>query len=166
MWFAQYLHTIVLIMKLKLTSNHEERTRFIASQIGANLKGGECIELIADVGGGKTTFVRGLVKGAGSKSHVSSPTFSISKLYKANKFDIVHFDFYRLEEVDLIEYEVEEAVLDDSTVIVVEWSEAIRHVLPEDRLQLTIQAPDENKRILSFSAPDKLRYLTKDCLIT
>lgn len=153
-------------MKLELVSNNEARTRLIASQVGAKLKGGECIELISDIGGGKTTFVRGLVKGAGSKSHVSSPTFSISKLYKTKRFNIVHFDFYRLEEVDLIEYEVEESILDDTTVIIVEWSEAIRHVLPEDRLQLTIKFIDENKRLLSFVAPDRLEYLINDCLMS
>ena len=68
--------------------------------------------------------------------------------------------------MDLIEYEVEESILDDTTVIIVEWSEAVIHVLPEDRLQLTIKFIDENKRLLSFVAPDRLEYLINDCLMS
>jgi len=49
------------------------------------LRGGEVIELAGDIGGGKTTFVRGLARGAGSSDVVSSPTFTISKVYKVSK---------------------------------------------------------------------------------
>jgi tRNA threonylcarbamoyladenosine biosynthesis protein TsaE len=63
---------------MKIVTNSPEQTIDVAKSIGARLKGGECIELTSDVGGGKTTFVRGLVSGAGSTDHVSSPTFTIS----------------------------------------------------------------------------------------
>ena len=134
----------------------------LSEQIGRNLKGGECIELISDVGGGKTTFVRGLAKGAGSSDHVSSPTFTISKVYKTPKFEIVHFDFYRLQEAGLIEHEIEEAVYEPSTVIVVEWSDIVRHVLPEDRLQIKISIVNEEGRELEFSYSPSLAYLIED----
>lgn len=133
-----------------------------AETIGKNLKGGEVLELIADVGGGKTTFVRGLAKGAGSKNHVSSPTFTISKVYKTQTFEIVHFDFYRLEEVGLIEYEIQEAIFDPSTVIVVEWSDVIKHILPDERLTVQIQSDSEDTRILNLSFSAYLEYLTED----
>lgn len=131
----------------------------LARKIGGQLEGGECIELVSDVGGGKTTFVRGLADGAGSGDHVSSPTFTVSKVYKTKSFDIVHFDFYRLQDADLIAYEVEEAVLDPKTVIVVEWSEIIKHVLPEARLVVSISALSENKRSIRISCDGKLDYL-------
>ncbi len=134
----------------------------LSEQIGRNLKGGECIELISDVGGGKTTFVRGLAKGAGSSDHVSSPTFTISKVYKTPKFEIVHFDFYRLQEAGLIEHEIEEAVYEPSTVIVVEWSDIVRHVLPEDRLQIKISTVNEEGRELEFHYSPSLAYLIED----
>jgi tRNA threonylcarbamoyladenosine biosynthesis protein TsaE len=133
----------------------------LGRKIGQKLRGGECIELASDVGGGKTTFVRGLAKGAGSKNHVSSPTFTISKVYKAPKFDIVHFDFYRLQEAGLIENEIEEAVYEPGTVIVVEWSDIIQHVLPEDRLVISIKSLGEHKREISLEARPRLSYLVE-----
>lgn len=146
---------------LEQSTSSAEQTMLLAEMIGKKLKGGECIELIADVGGGKTTFVRGLAKGAGSNSHVSSPTFTISKVYKTPKFEIVHFDFYRLEESGLIEYEIEEAIFDPKTVIVVEWSDVIKHVLPVERLSIEILQQKNESRILRFSFPTSLSYLVE-----
>jgi tRNA threonylcarbamoyladenosine biosynthesis protein TsaE len=147
------------MIHIELNTQTAEQTMAIAERIGKNLKGGEVVELVADVGGGKTTFVRGLAKGAGSKNHVSSPTFTISKVYQAPKFEIVHFDFYRLEESGLIEYEIQEAIFDPITVIVVEWSDVIKHILPEERLVISIYQTHEDERTLSFAAQSKLRYL-------
>lgn len=136
-----------------------EQTIELGRKIGQKLRGGECIELSSDVGGGKTTFVRGLAKGAGSKNHVSSPTFTISKVYKTPKFDIVHFDFYRLQEAGLIENEIEEAVYEPATVIVVEWSDIVQHVLPDDRLVVHITGLSPEKRQIELSVPDVMNYL-------
>lgn len=142
----------------EIKSESAEQTVELATKIGGALKGGECIELISDVGGGKTTFVRGLAKGAGSNSHVSSPTFTISKTYKTKKFDIVHFDFYRLHEPGLIEHEIEESVHENRDVIVIEWSEIVKHVLPEKRMTIMITAKN-NERVLKFEYPNELAYL-------
>lgn len=150
------------MIHIELNTQTAEQTMAIAERIGKNLKGGEVIELVADVGGGKTTFVRGLAKGAGSKNHVSSPTFTISKVYQAPKFEIVHFDFYRLEESGLIEYEIQEAIFDPKTVIVVEWSDVVKHILPEERLVISIHQTHEYERTLSFATQSKLRYLLED----
>lgn len=144
---------------IELTSKSAEQTIEIAKKISRNLKGGEFIELLADVGGGKTTFVRGLASGAGSKSHVSSPTFTISKLYKSPEFDIMHFDFYRLSEAGLVAQEAEEAILDDKIVVVVEWSEAIEHVLPDERLIIRIEYQENDNRLLKLKLPNDLSYL-------
>lgn len=144
---------------MKIQTKTAEQTIELGRTIGAKLRGGECIELISDVGGGKTTFVRGLAEGAKSKNHVSSPTFTISKVYKTPKFDIVHFDFYRLGEAGLIENEIEEAVYDSSSVIVVEWSDIVKHVLPEDRLIIKISPINEYKREIDLHVDPKLSYL-------
>lgn len=150
-----------MINKMKIVSNSAEETTSLARKIGAQLKGGECIELVSDVGGGKTTFVKGLVSGAGSTNHVSSPTFTISKIYKTQNFDIVHFDFYRLHEAGLIEHEIEEVVQDTNSVVVVEWSDIVRHVLPEQRLRIEIINDSQDKRVLILSSDKSLGYLTE-----
>jgi len=81
---------------LRITSESPEATEQLAEAIGRRLTGGEVIELVSDLGGGKTTFVRGLARGLGSADVVSSPTFTVSKVYKADKLELHHFDFYRL----------------------------------------------------------------------
>lgn len=133
----------------------------MAEQVGQKLKGGEVIEIISDLGGGKTTFARGLARGAGSTSHVSSPTYKISNIYKAQKFDIVHYDFYRLPEAGLMRHELAEVLGDPHSVIVVEWSDVLQDVLPKERLYISIKSVDENTRSIEFRTPKSLDYLTK-----
>ena len=117
------------------------------------------MELVSDLGGGKTTFVRGLVRGAGSTDKVASPTFTVSKVYDAGKFALHHFDFYRLPEPGIVADELAELVHDPEVVIVVEWGDSVQYVLPEDRLTVRIEQTPEGNRRLSFSAPESLGYL-------
>lgn len=125
------------------------------------LRGGEVIELISDLGGGKTTFVRGLARGAGSNDKVASPTFTINKVYKAPKFEIHHFDFYRLQEAGIVADELAEVVGDPHGVVVVEWGDVVQHVLPEERLSIAIQQTPAGARQLTFRAPTSLAYLVE-----
>lgn len=131
----------------------------IAEQIGHNLRGGEVIELVSDLGGGKTTFTSGLAKGMGSKDQVSSPTFTISKLYKAGKLTLYHFDFYRLPTADLITHELADTLEDKNGVVVVEWADIVQRVLPEDRLTIGFEVTGEDSRRLNISYPESMSYL-------
>lgn len=149
-------------MKKKINLKSAKQTEALAEKVGAALKGGETIELISDVGGGKTTFTRGLVRGMGSEDHVTSPTFTISNKYEAPKFNIWHFDFYRLPEAGLIEHQLHETVDFDTDVTIVEWSGVVEHVLPEERLSITIKAKGDDAREVVLDASEKLTYLIKD----
>src|SRR5580658_6146792 len=93
-----------------------------AAQIGQNLKGGELIAIASDLGGGKTTFVRGLTKGAGSTEHVTSPSFTIRNDYSAKNLDIAHFDFYRINDPGILRDMLEEVIDDSSVSIVIVWA--------------------------------------------
>jgi len=135
------------------------KTEQLAEKIGKQLKGGETIELVSDLGGGKTTFVRGLARGAGSTDKVASPTFTISKVYDTPNFQIHHFDFYRLPEPGIVADELAELVNDPKIVIVVEWADSVQEVLPSERLLLRIKQTPEGHRELTFSAPESLNYL-------
>ncbi len=137
-------------------------TEALAAQIGVRLRGGETIELVSDIGGGKTTFTRGLVRGAGSQDHVSSPTFTISNVYRAPKFSIGHFDFYRLGEAGIIEHSLHEAIDTKEDVTIVEWSDVVKHVLPKERLTIHIKSTGEESRELELEYPDSLKYLVED----
>lgn len=113
------------------------------------------------MGGGKTTFTRGLAAGAGSVDKVASPTFTISKEYKAQKFTIAHFDFYRLDQAGIVADELAEVVHDENYVVVVEWGEVVHDVLPADRVTITIRQTAEGNRAIQLAYPDKLGYLVK-----
>src|SRR5882757_1123109 len=106
-------------MQCSVPSNGAQETEAIAEKIGQHLKGGEVIELVSDLGGGKTTFVRGLAKGFGSQDKVASPTFMLSKVYVAGDRQLHHFDFYRLQDAGIVAYELQGLIGDSDIVIVV-----------------------------------------------
>src|SRR5687767_41688 len=103
-------------MTFSIESTSSVHTEQLAEQLGQRLKGGEVIELASDLGGGKTTFVRGLARGFGSTDKVSSPTFTVQKVYKTGGKEMHHYDFYRLAEAGLTGHELEDSIGDDSIV--------------------------------------------------
>jgi tRNA threonylcarbamoyladenosine biosynthesis protein TsaE len=149
------------VATLQINSTSSEATEQLAEAIGRVLRGGETIELVSDLGGGKTTFTRGLARGAGSSDVVGSPTFTISKVYDTARFQIHHFDFYRLSEPGIVADELVEVADDPHMVAVVEWGDAVQHVLPEERLTVKFQLMPDGSRDLTFAAPESLGYLLK-----
>lgn len=145
----------------EIASNGSEETERIGELIGSRLKGGEVIELVSDLGGGKTTFVRGLVRGIGSRDHVSSPTFKLSNIYTSPLLELHHFDFYRLNEAGIVADELAEIISQPNVAVVVEWGEVVHDVLPKDRLTITIKTTGESARHLELSFPNKLSYLVE-----
>jgi tRNA threonylcarbamoyladenosine biosynthesis protein TsaE len=143
----------------KFTMRSGDETEKFGEQIGMHLRGGEVVELVSDLGGGKTTLTRGLARGAGSADHVASPTFTISREYVTEKFTIHHFDFYRLQEAGVVAEELHELVGDPRAVVVVEWSNIVQHVLPADHLKIEIQQTGEEEREFTISYPESLKYL-------
>jgi tRNA threonylcarbamoyladenosine biosynthesis protein TsaE len=142
-------------------SNSAQETETVAEQIGKNCQGSEVIELMSDLGGGKTTFVRGLVRGIGSKDTVSSPTFTISKVYKAEKIEVQHFDFYRLSEPGLVAHELEDIISEPGIITIIEWAEVVQRVLPETRLRIEFTRTSETGRNLIFKYPTSMSYLLR-----
>lgn len=142
-----------------LRTTNAEETESIAHKIGAQLRGGEVIELVSDLGGGKTTFTRGLARGAGSQDAVASPTFTINRIYRAPHFDINHFDFYRLDDPGVMADELAELIDDPQIVTVVEWADSVQHVLPDQRLKVTIKQTPEGDRDLTISGSRDIAYL-------
>lgn len=116
-------------------------------KIGTTLRGGEVIELIGDVGAGKTTFVRGLAKGLLISETIQSPSFTISRVYNAkDELLLAHYDFYRLNEPGIMMDELNEAMSDNKTIVVVEWADTVKDILPNDRLTIRIESLSESSR--------------------
>ena len=146
-------------MTWQTESTSSATTEQLAEELGARLRGGEVIELVSDLGGGKTTFTRGLVRGTGSTDKVASPTFTISREYNAPKFTIAHFDFYRLDQAGIVADELAEVINDPAYVTVVEWGDVAHDVLPEERLTITITQTAEGNRILNYTYPPAYAYI-------
>lgn len=96
------------------------------------------IELVGDVGAGKTTFVRGLAEGLGIKEPVTSPSFTISKSYAFPGGTLIHYDFYRLPDPGLMAEDLAESIADPTAIVVVEWADSVENLLPANRVKLTI----------------------------
>ena len=110
------------------------------------IKAPKVIELVGDVGAGKTTFVRGLAEGLGVKEPITSPSFTISKEYAFSDGILVHYDFYRLEDPGLMMGDLEEAMMDEKAIIVVEWADSVENILPADRDRIEIKYLDDGGR--------------------
>lgn len=144
----------------KYTTSSAEATETLAKQIGSRLKGGEVIVFSSDLGGGKTTFVRGLAEGFGSADHVASPTFTINAVYgRDDGKQISHFDFYRLDDPGIIKAELEEVIGEADVIAVIEWGKIVENVLPEDFVEVSIRGISDEVREFSFKIPESRSYL-------
>ena len=129
----------------QIHSTGSAETELLAEQIGKHLIGGQSIELRADLGGGKTTFTKGLARGLGVKEQVTSPTFVVERCYSGNnKIILRHFDIFRLDDPGLLKQQIEESVNEPNTVTVIEWADNARQVLPKDRLTITLSMLPNN----------------------
>ncbi|MBR6961819.1 tRNA (adenosine(37)-N6)-threonylcarbamoyltransferase complex ATPase subunit type 1 TsaE [Candidatus Saccharibacteria bacterium] len=112
----------------------------------ANLSAPAVIELIGDVGAGKTTFTRGLAAGLGIEEPISSPSFTISRFYQGEKYTLTHYDFYRLDDPGLMADDLAESIGDQNNITVIEWGESIADILPAEHYRISIRYIDENTR--------------------
>lgn len=123
------------------------------AQIGALCAGGEVIELVGDIGAGKTTFTKGLATGMGIYEDIQSPTFTISRVYAAESgLILAHYDFYRLQDAGIMSAELHESVNDPKTVTVIEWGGVVADVVPADTLKLKIEPLIDEIRSVTLSA--------------
>jgi len=149
---------------IKIHTNNAEETEAVGEAVGRALNGDETIELVSDLGGGKTTLTRGIVRATGSSAKVSSPTFTVSKVYDCPNFTIHHYDLYRLNESGLISDEIQELVDEKGTVVIVEWSRLVSSILPKDRLIIEFLSTTEFKRQITITAPVSIVDKIKDSL--
>lgn len=141
-------------MIIRSTSKSAEQTKAIGAAIGRAVCGGEIIELSSDIGGGKTTFAKGLALGMDISEPVQSPTFTISRIYHArDDLELHHYDFYRLDDAGIMSAELAESLVQPNAVIIIEWSNVIEDVLPEVRAKITTKVIDETSRYIEFEFP-------------
>jgi tRNA threonylcarbamoyladenosine biosynthesis protein TsaE len=146
-------------MKSGYISKSAKDTETYAELIGSNLKGGEIIELISDLGGGKTTFARGLARGIGSSDTVTSPSFTIHNVYKSDNLSLFHYDFYRLNDPGILIHELKEATEDPNVVIVIEWSDIVKDAISLPHIKVSMKPTKEDYRDIEIDIPKKYSYI-------
>ena len=125
----------------------EEMIEF-GKEISSNLEGGSVLELIGDVGAGKTTFTKGLALGLGVLETEQSPTFTISRVYEGDNLTLSHYDFYRLNDYGIMKMELAENLSDPQNITVVEWAGELADILPKKHLKLIFESISEDKRLV------------------
>lgn len=135
-------------MNFKLISKSVEETMELAQKIMSKKFPNMVICLDGDLGNGKTVFTKGVAKALEINEIITSPTFTIIKEYLDGNLPLYHMDVYRLNgNVDGIG--IEEYFTKDG-IVVIEWSETIKDVLPKERLDIIIKTENENERILEI----------------
>lgn len=139
---------------LSLTTHSVEQTEALGRRLGAHLDAGDLICLAGTLGAGKTVFTRGLASGWGTTDPVTSPTFTLINVYRrpGGGPAFYHVDCYRLAgESDAWTTGLDD-VLDGAGIVVVEWPERIRRVLPGERLWIDITAQADDQRSFALAA--------------
>lgn len=133
----------------KFVVNNLKETKKVANVFAKLLSGGEIILLNGDLGAGKTTFTKFVLESLGVKDDVTSPTFTIMHEYKTKKFNIYHFDMYRLSSgAEACEFGMDEYLYsgDKHNIVFVEWAENIKDILNGKFIKINIKLLDDNKR--------------------
>tara|TARA_B100000579_G_scaffold99540_1_gene79037 strand:+ start:9614 stop:10042 length:429 start_codon:yes stop_codon:yes gene_type:complete len=117
----------------------------LGEKISSQIKPGYIISLEGELGAGKTTFVKGILKGLNYKHDVTSPTFTLINEYNAD-MKVIHIDFYRetnskrWEVIGLDEY------LYSNNIVILEWGNIVKDILPNDMITITFDHIEINKR--------------------
>ena len=137
-------------------------------------RGGEIICLTGELGSGKTTFAQGVLKGLGVKGPYTSPTFLVMKHYKKefpisnfqfpNKSQITklktqkkyqiqniyHIDAYRVGPKDILELGWREIIAGKNNIVIVEWAERIKSIVPKSAIWIKFEHKGKDKRIITL----------------
>lgn len=130
------------------TSNSPAETEAFGRRLAKDRGRGSVLALKGDLGSGKTQFVKGLVAGLGSKTPVTSPTFTIVHEYAGGRLPVYHFDFFRLQD----RQSAARLGLDDyffgDGVSVIEWADKFPELIPKQAQWISFEMESENERTI------------------
>ena len=133
-------------MEYKIITKSDLETVELAQNFEAEKFPNMVICLNGELGSGKTMFTKGIANALGIQETITSPTFTIIKEYESGEMPLYHMDVYRLDgETDGVGIE---DYYKKGGIVVIEWANTIKHILPKERLDIKFVVTDENKRVL------------------
>ena len=129
---------------IEIITENAKETQKVGEILAQEIKKGQkalIIGLEGELGSGKTTFIQGLAKGLKIKERITSPTFVIMK--KIGWF--YHIDCYRVKSKDLLDLGFRE-IISQPNLVVIEWAEKIKKILPKNTFWIKFEYLDKNKR--------------------
>jgi len=145
-----YRDGCAFLMKTLITRSEQE-TIDLGCSIGIWASKGDIVLLFGDLGSGKTAMSKGIAKGLGVESCVTSPTFTLMQVYQG-RLNLYHFDLYRVNNTDeLADLGYEEYLYSDDGVAVVEWPDRMQELIPKRYLRVEIEKMSENMRRISIN---------------
>lgn len=138
---------------MEINSDSPQKTIEIAKKLAYFLESKDIVVLTGELGSGKTKFVEGFLSYFNLQDEISSPTFNIVNEYNTLKYNIYHFDVYRLEDTEeFLAIGGEEYF--ENGICLIEWGEIIQDILPKDYIHITFRknVNGDNSRILEFNA--------------
>lgn len=136
-------------MKKYITSSAKQ-TENLAQKIASRFSNGEVAGLVGELGAGKTQFVKGLAKYFKIKNPITSPTFVLLKPYAVKSKNIkqlVHIDCYRLDRLEELQtIGLEEFLSNPQNLVVIEWADKIKSILPKDTIWIKFKLGSKNNQ--------------------
>ena len=150
-------------MDYKITTHSEMETLELAQNFESEKFPNMIICLNGELGSGKTLFTKGIANGLGIQDTITSPTYTIIKEYLDGEMPLYHMDVYRLDG-DTSEVGIED-YYNKGGIVVIEWANTIKDILPEERLDIKFKISGENSRTLIITPHgQKYEELCEDVL--
>lgn len=139
----------------------ENATAAFAQRLSAKLKPGMVIYLHGDLGAGKTTLVREVLRALDYSGRVKSPTYTLVEPYHVAGLDLRHFDLYRLHDEKEWESAGFRDEFDGHNIFFIEWPEKAQQSLPSADISITFEILDQGRRISVIASTE----MGKQCLL-
>ena len=152
---------IIMTQPLQITLVDEAATLALGAQLAAHLSPGLLIALDGDLGAGKTTLVRGLLRALGDEGPVKSPTYTLVEVHAVSGLNLYHFDFYRFNQPEEFLDAGLEEYFTQHNVCLVEWPGQAAPYLPGADLEIRLDLSGDGRSASLFAHSEKGRQ----CLI-
>ncbi|WP_245313659.1 tRNA (adenosine(37)-N6)-threonylcarbamoyltransferase complex ATPase subunit type 1 TsaE [Allofrancisella frigidaquae] len=132
---------------MKKIASNERQMLSLAAEYSKSLQPGKTIFLHGDLGAGKTTFVKGILKALGYKGNVKSPTYTLVESYEFKDFNIYHFDLYRISDPEELEWVGIRDYFNEKSICFIEWPDKGKDFLPKPSSNIYIRYLVERREV-------------------